>query len=356
MTTKFTPQPLPERAAPQAQHPAQPVHPAQEVDPSGADWDHYIPAEGQAMPVQVRSQTSRPRTPTRPVQPARPDQAEQVQTDSAPQAPQTLQPVQLNQSTQVTTQHDQLFHELMTIAGEGATGFEYLSQQDLILPRLKILQKLSPQLRQSQAQFIPGAVEGLIYNENTGDLFTEIEFLPTVFRRLILEWHGGVGSGIPPITHLTYPTSIDPADLVPAPGEEEPKIKIVEQIFMPGFLLDQGEIVQHVFISFAGTQVKKAKTIINQAKMRRCPEGVKPAMWFQSVRLGTVPEHNKKNDWHGWEIRPGTSILALPNPKTIAEKCAESVRHAAELFEAIQREHRNNEAAATSDSADDIPF
>ena len=352
MTKKFTPQPIQQQQAVQPQ--AQAVQPSlsNQVDPGEVgDWADYIPAAGEEQPVPVQP-------PSQPVQPVQPTQVQQPPSQPVQPVQPHAQPVQPQASSGEVTpsEHDQLMHEILVQSGEESTGFEYLSQLDLILPRLKILQKLSPQLQQTQSAFVPGAVEGLIYNENSGELYTEIDFLPTVFRRLILEWHGGIGSGEPPITHLTYPQNINPADLVAQPPAKEPKIRIIEQIFMPGFLIEDGQISQHVFLSFASTQIKKAKIIINQAKMKKMPANVKPRLWFATWKLKTVLESKGLKQWYSWDPLPGQPITALRDPVAVARECGESIRHASSLFEAIQREQANNEIQSEGASPDDIPF
>lgn len=65
-------------------------------------------------------------------------------------------------------------------------GSEAVDSNDLILPRLGQIQALSPQIKKSDAQFIEGAEQGMLFNNLTGELLgNSIVFIPVLFRK---EW------------------------------------------------------------------------------------------------------------------------------------------------------------------------
>src|SRR3989304_975795 len=60
---------------------------------------------------------------------------------------------------------------------------------DLLVPRLTIIQDLSPQRKPNKAEFISGAETGIVCDVGTGDLFPDgVLFLPVYYRNDYLEW------------------------------------------------------------------------------------------------------------------------------------------------------------------------
>jgi hypothetical protein len=69
---------------------------------------------------------------------------------------------------------------------KGNAGSEDVGTKDMILPRVDVLQALSPQIKKSDAAFIPGAEQGQIFNTVTGELYgSSVTFIPVLFRK---EW------------------------------------------------------------------------------------------------------------------------------------------------------------------------
>lgn len=68
-------------------------------------------------------------------------------------------------------------------------GSEDVSADDLTIPRLQIIQALSPQKKKSNASYIDGAEEGFAFNTATEELYSEGLFLvPVYFRKEFLIW------------------------------------------------------------------------------------------------------------------------------------------------------------------------
>lgn len=67
-------------------------------------------------------------------------------------------------------------------------GSENVGQEDLQLPRIDILQALSPQVNKKKEEYIDGAEVGMLYNTLTGELFTEVFVTPVTFTKRFLVW------------------------------------------------------------------------------------------------------------------------------------------------------------------------
>lgn len=68
-------------------------------------------------------------------------------------------------------------------------GSENVSQDDLQLPRIDVLQALSPQVNKKKDEYIDGAEVGMIFNTLTGELYPEgIHITPVSFVKRFLVW------------------------------------------------------------------------------------------------------------------------------------------------------------------------
>jgi len=68
-------------------------------------------------------------------------------------------------------------------------GMENVGAKDVTIPRITIVQALSPQLKSSKPEYIKEAEEGDIVDVSTGELFKDgILFLPVYYVKQYLEW------------------------------------------------------------------------------------------------------------------------------------------------------------------------
>lgn len=72
---------------------------------------------------------------------------------------------------------------------KGNAGSEEVSAKDMILPRVDVLQALSPQIKKSDPNCIEGAEQGKIFNTVTGEIYGDsITFVPVMFRKEFVVW------------------------------------------------------------------------------------------------------------------------------------------------------------------------
>lgn len=68
-------------------------------------------------------------------------------------------------------------------------GSEDVTLDDITLPRIDVIQALSPQIKKSDAKYIPGAEQGNIFNTVTEHIYgNELVFVPVFFRKEWLVW------------------------------------------------------------------------------------------------------------------------------------------------------------------------
>lgn len=67
-------------------------------------------------------------------------------------------------------------------------GNEHVSTQDLLIPRIDVLQALSPQVNAKKEEYIEGAKVGQLFNTLTNEVFDSIGITPVTFARKYLVW------------------------------------------------------------------------------------------------------------------------------------------------------------------------
>lgn len=70
-----------------------------------------------------------------------------------------------------------------------ARGTEQVSSDDLMIPRLELVQDLSPCRKKTDPQYIPGCEEGMFYNNISRQLYgTSVLVIPVYFKKEWLIW------------------------------------------------------------------------------------------------------------------------------------------------------------------------
>lgn len=72
---------------------------------------------------------------------------------------------------------------------DSTRGQENVGMEDLTIPRLDVLQDLSPQRKKSEPEYIDGAEEGMLFNTVTNELYgQEVYFIPCYFKKEWIIW------------------------------------------------------------------------------------------------------------------------------------------------------------------------
>lgn len=193
------------------------------------------------------------------------------------------------------------------------TGFENVTARDILIPRLTILQGLSPQVTQGKPEFDPEAKVGNIYDTAMMQIFANgIIFLPVYFSEQWLEWAPrNSGKGLQGIHD-------SPAILEQTEKDEKGRniLKsgnyIMETYQLYGYNVSAN--FRKSFIPFVSTQRKKCKRIITLGQNEKIEIGgrqITPPMFYRSYALTTVPESNAEGNWMGWKVEPGQPTTEL---------------------------------------------
>jgi hypothetical protein len=198
----------------------------------------------------------------------------------------------------------------------------HMSKDDIAIPRLSILQDLSPSAIKRNAEYIKGAEAGMFADLTQGKIFSGedgVIVIPVTYRRTYIEWKPRSDGG-----GFVNDHGIDDELLSTAVRDDKGalilpnKNKLVVTAEYVILLVNKDGITPAV-MSLASSQLKKSRkwnTMITNYQIDH-PKGGKfnPAMFYRAYRLTTIPESNDQGDWFGISIAPECDVISLPDGK-----------------------------------------
>ena len=192
---------------------------------------------------------------------------------------------------------------------DAGSGLENMTAEDFTIPRLKILQALSPEVNKIDGKYIENAASGDIVNPVTKELYTEESggclVLPVGYKRMFLEWQPRETGGGLVHQHLD-------ASILSKTTKDKTGADILEngnyiQTSATHYvLLIDGDSFQQVMITMAGTQLKKSRTwnsVMASVKVKSSDGRIfTPPTYSHKYKLTTVAESNDRGTWFGWNI------------------------------------------------------
>lgn len=212
---------------------------------------------------------------------------------------------------------DDDFANAMAVTG---TGLENVGAADLLIPRMTILQGLSPQVTQGKPEFDEAAKVGDIYDIGLQEIFREgMLFLPVHYVKQYLEWY-------PRATKKGLAAIHDSKDILDKTTPDEKKRPtlpngnyVAETAQFYGFNVTAN--MRRSFLPMASTQLKKARrllTLSTSEKLQRTDGSSYTApLFYRTYQLTTVPESNNEGNWMGWKIERGPTLEELPDWRQI---------------------------------------
>lgn len=205
-------------------------------------------------------------------------------------------------------------------AGEGLQDFQ---QSDFLIPYVRIVQALSKELQRNHAKFLQGAEQGAFVNSATRKVYNgEKGFLaiPVSFAHRYMAWkpnNGGPAYDMGP--DATLYNSLQSDDKGKRKDKDGNEITDSLQFFI--MLVDKETFeYEMAVLNFSGSQAKKARgwiTTINNRMERRNGQLMRPAIYFYSYDISSVPESNDQGSWYGFSIAEGPKVMDLQNAKEI---------------------------------------
>lgn len=215
-----------------------------------------------------------------------------------------------------TTKEAQLPAGLMKdMEADAATHGQTFTPDQLIIPRIAILQDLSPQVKSHKAEYVDGAKPGMIFNNVAGTLDGEIWFTPSQFFVRYIAWQENRGGLI--TTSLTKDEVEENFSengvgqwtglITPRGKKDAVRVDVIETPEWVGVATGKEWGPMPVAISFPGTKAKIARKINTTIHLTEIPgkKGpFKPPAFYHKFILRTALEQSGENEWFGWTVTP----------------------------------------------------
>jgi len=185
------------------------------------------------------------------------------------------------------------------IKQDKARGSEHVKTDDLVIPRLEIVQALSPALKKADPGYIEDAEQGQLFNSVSRELYGDkVHVVPVWFDKQWLVWRdrkhkdGGQGGFFG-----AYPSPEEAAVRVKAEGGEEKGIIVIDTPQQLCLLLnmDTGKI-EEIMVSMPRS---KAKVSRQWNSLVRSAGGDRFSRVYE---IGTVEQKGPKGDFWNYSV------------------------------------------------------
>src|SRR3990172_944384 len=182
---------------------------------------------------------------------------------------------------------------------EDAGSNEKLDRNDLAIPRLVVLQALSPQVQKRDAAYVEGAETGCIFNTANNDIYDGEKGLivvPVAYRRTYMEWKPRKDGG-----GLVKDHGLDQTVSIKAVKNEKggltlPNGNDLVETAEHYVMIIKNNTFTPAIISMASTQLpvnKKWNTLISQIVLTGPNGQFNPPRFYQSYKMTTAPKQNE---------------------------------------------------------------
>jgi hypothetical protein len=177
-------------------------------------------------------------------------------------------------------------------------GLENVTNDDITIPRLAIIQSGSPQRKKKDEKYIEGADEGMIFNTVTNTLYPEsLEIIPCGFRKTYVEWVPREKGGGLVAVHDMKPdgTKTDPKTKKSMLGENQ--IVDTAEHFV---LVKKGESYEPAVLTMTSSNLsvsRKWLTLLKMKKINVKGQAKEPPSFLYRFNLSTVQAENDLGSW-----------------------------------------------------------
>lgn len=209
---------------------------------------------------------------------------------------------------------------------DSGAGWENTGSEDFTIPFLAVLQSNSPQVGEAEAEYIKGAVPGMLMNTATQELYAGkdgVEFVPCYTQHLFVEWKNrqtdgggfiGIHNADSDVVRAAKQASTSFGKYI-VPVQDGVDHDLVETFYIYGLIVDADEIIAPCMISFSSTKIKAYKSIMTPLRQVKG----KPPLFAFRLKIITVAEKNAKGSFYNFKIAPasGSAVESLLPPDHI---------------------------------------
>ena len=214
------------------------------------------------------------------------------------------------------------------VSADAGAGLNEMGADDFAIPRIGIIQSLSPQRNLQKPEFIEGCVEGQIFENVTKQLWKGgdgIVVIPVAYQPTYLEWKPRESGG-----GLVKNHGKDATLFQSTPANDKGKritkdgniIQRYGEYFV--MVMNADGVPVRAVLSMTGTALKQAKAwnnMINQSLvvdaegkpvLDKAGAKINAPIFFYSYLLKTVPVINQQGQWFRWDIVKNTNEAQVP--------------------------------------------
>jgi|TARA_R110000796_G_scaffold250315_2_gene379142 hypothetical protein len=198
--------------------------------------------------------------------------------------------------------------DISLLLEDAETGHN-MSNDDMMIPRLRILQTGSPQVNKREGQYVEGAEAGHIFDSVSNKAYdgeAGLTVVPVSYRTTFIEWKadrkGLVADHGNKPELLNNCTQSEKGKYFTPEGNE--MVRSAEYFV---YVVAEDGSYTPALISMASSGLKKSRrwnSMINRLQIPH-PNGsgtINPAMFWTAYKIFSVPESNDDGSWFNWEI------------------------------------------------------
>ena len=234
----------------------------------------------------------------------------------------------------------------------GNRGSENVTNEDLQLPRIGIVQDLSPQKDKGEVEYIEGAEIGDMFNTLTGELYDEVTITPITFQKRWFVWKGqDFGGGLQGIYDFDKQAEAEATAAKLNEGLDEPEYECVLTHEHLGLLPNGDEII----LSMAKSKLKVSKKWNSLVRINGGDR------FSRNYKITVVRETSKVNNkkFYNFQVADQLGARTYPNSDQYSKaeslylSIADGLNYGGDYSDSMDAEYE--ETSSTEDD-DDKPY
>lgn len=183
-------------------------------------------------------------------------------------------------------------------------GLQNVTNDDITIPRLAIVQSGSPQRKKKDEKYIEGAEEGMIFNTVTNTLYSNsLEVIPCGYRKTYVEWVPREKGGGLVAVHDMKPanTKTDPKTRKSILGDNQ----IVDTAEHFVLLKKEDGTYEPAVLNMTSSNLsvsRKWNTLLKMKKINVKGQTIDPPSFLYKFNLSTVQAENDQGSWFKYKI------------------------------------------------------
>lgn len=197
--------------------------------------------------------------------------------------------------------------------GQQARGNENVATDDLVIPRLEIIQSVSPEVDQSKPEYLPAARAGMLMNSVTKQLYgSDVIVVPIHYTKQWLVWRdrkkgGGFFGAFPDAEAAAARLAAAVTELG---GGNQHGIEVIDTPTHLCLLVDRSRgTIEEIMIPMPRTKAKRSREWNSMVKLAGGDR------FSRIYRISTQPESNAKGNFFNYAI----TQFGFPNKAIYAQ-------------------------------------